>query len=164
MFPLCLNELQTSTGHYNSRIPAQLRRDACHFPLHKLRLESPVRSIAIPAPALPFPSPLISHGEPFHRIPGFRVWESEGCFYYGSIQKVAPLCQVFYKHSSKGSSLPWRVSAFGKRRLIGKLNKQGFWGREWDHASPPTQVEYREVRLMLNKESVPDTHTCPFCL
>lgn len=60
MFPLCLNELQTYTAHCNSCIPAQLSRDACHFPLHKL---SPARSAAIPAdsPPPPFPSPLICH-------------------------------------------------------------------------------------------------------
>lgn len=79
----------------------------------------------------------------FHRIQGFRVWGSQGCFYPGGVQKAAPLFQVVYKHSSRGSSLPWRVSAFGKTRLIGRLSKQGredVW--EWGQASHPTQVPY----------------------
>lgn len=119
MFPLCLNELQTSTGHYNSRIPALLHRDACHFPLHTLRLESPMStlpSLRPPSPSCPLSS---ATGSP---STGFKIslfGKARG------VQKVAPLHQVFYKHSSKKSSLPLRVSAFGKTRLIGRLSKQG---------------------------------------
>lgn len=140
MFPLCLNELQTSTGHYNSRIPAQLRSAGTRAIFHYISSGWRAPSGGLPSHSCP---PLLSHRESFHRIQGFTDWESQGCFYSGGVRKVAPLFQVFYKHSSRGSSLPWRVSAFGKTRLIGRLSKQGrgdVW--EWGQASHPTQVPY----------------------
>lgn len=145
MFPLCLNEA-LQLPHSS---PAPLRRDPCHFPLHKLRLESSVGR----APN-PFLSPLLSHGQSFHRIQGFTLWGSQGCFYSSGVQKAAPLFQVFYKHSSRGSSLPWRVSAFAKTRLIGRLSKQGredMW--EWGQASHPTQVPYSMWRGKYKEQS-----------